>query len=191
MLEWRKDLAQEYEWQNQQSVDRWLNKLKTAEYAEDCLFNLKTHCEQISKSPDEVITERIKQISDMDPRVRATAEDQVLKIHSLIAEEKPGAAINYFRKMKSFYKHNYCALGCSDPGYDVAREVEDRKAVEKLSKAYIRDLCENAQIETRFAILTISESGGRIVLTLTTSDTTPSGAFSFTVTFNSADASTG
>jgi len=160
---WRKDLLAKYGWSNQESVKRWVEKLKTKTYAEACFkLGLKIHCEETGKTPDQLINERIKQIASPDPRIRCEAEDMVLRIHSKIAERKQGIAINYFRKMKSFYKHNYCPLGCTDPGYDVQSEVEDRRAIEKLSTEKIRNLCEQAQIETRLAILVLAESGGRI-----------------------------
>jgi len=122
--------------------------------------------------PDELINERVEQITSKDPRVRATAEDAVLRIYGKMVEKTPGLAINYFRKMKSFYKHNYCPLGCTDPGYTVKSEVEDRRAIENLGTEKIRSLCEEAQIETRLAILILAESGGRIgaVMNLTYGD---------------------
>jgi integrase len=147
----------------QESVKRWVEKLKTKSYAEACFrWGLRIHCEETGKIPDQLINERVKQIASPDPRIRSEAEDTVLRIYSKIAEQKLGMAINYFRKMKSFYKDNYCPLGCADPSYDVKSEVKDRTAVEKLSSKKIRNLCEQAQIETRLDILILAESGGRI-----------------------------
>ena len=160
---WRKELLAKYGWSQQESVKRWIEKLKTKTYAEACFrWGLKIHCEETGKTPDQLINERVKQIASPDPRIRSEAEDTVLRIHSHLAEMATGTAINYFRKMKSFYKHNYCPLGCTDPGYDIQSEVKDRRAVEKLSSEKIRNLCEEALIENRLGILILAESGGRI-----------------------------
>jgi len=160
---WRKELLAKYGWSEQESVKRWVGKLKTKRYAEACFrWGLRIHCEEIGKTPDQLINERVKQIASSDPRIRSEAEDTVLRIYSKIAEQKQGMAINYFRKMKSFYKHNFCPLGCTDPGYDIKSEVKDRRAIEKLSNEKIRNLCEEAQIETRLGILILAESGSRI-----------------------------
>ncbi|MDH5266225.1 MAG: tyrosine-type recombinase/integrase [Candidatus Bathyarchaeota archaeon] len=160
---WRKELLAKYGWSQQESVKRWVEKLKTKTYAEACFrWGLKIHCKETGKTPDQLINKRVEQVASPDPRIRSEAEDTVLRIHSHLAEMATGTAINYFRKMKSFYKHNYCPLGCTDPGYDVQNEVKDRRAVEKLSSEKIRNLCEQAQIETRLAIMILAESGGRI-----------------------------
>ena len=94
--------------------------------------------------------------------MRAEAEDTVLRIYREIAERVPGTAINYFRKMKSFYKHNYCPLGCTDPGYTVQSAARDQRVLEKLNKERIREICEKASLEGRLVILIAAESGGRI-----------------------------
>ena len=90
------------EWKEQKSVQRWLTKLKTKRYADECLQALKLHCKEPGKTPDELIELRIEQIRDTDPRIRAEAEETVTRIHGKIAEKTPGKAINYFRKVKSF-----------------------------------------------------------------------------------------
>ena len=94
--------------------------------------------------------------------MRGEAEDTVLRIYQKIAERVPGTAINYFRKMKSFYKHNYCPLGCTDPGYRVKSAMRDQRVLEKLTKEKIHEICERATLEGRLVILIAAESGGRI-----------------------------
>lgn len=77
-MSWQKELASEFNWENDEAVERWLTKLKAGVYAKYCLQNLQLHCEKTGKTPDELITLRVKQIADPDPRVRAEAEDTVL-----------------------------------------------------------------------------------------------------------------
>ena len=83
-----------------------------------------------------------------------------MRIYRKIAERTRGTAINYFRKMKSFYKHNYCPLGCTDPGYTVKSAMRDQRVLEKLTKKKIREIYERATLEVRLAILIAAESGG-------------------------------
>ena len=127
---------------------------------------------ETAKTPDQIIDLRIKQINNPGPRIRSQAEDTVLRIYSKLADTRAGIAINYFRKMKSFYKHNYCPLGCTDPGYTVKKAVNDRRILEKLTKEKIRELCEKAQLQVRLAILILAESGARFgaVIALTYAD---------------------
>jgi integrase len=123
---------------------------------------LRVHCKETGRTPTQLIEERIEQLQSKDPRMRGEAEDTVLEIYRKIAERVTGTAINYFRKMKSFYKHNYCPLSCTDPGYTVQRAARDRRVLEKLTKGRIREICERATLEGRLAILIAAESGGRI-----------------------------
>lgn len=163
MGSWREELAHQFGWENDEAVERWLTKLRTEHYALKCLRNgLKVHCEKTGRTPTQLLEDRIEELQGKDPRIRGKAEDTVLRIYREIAENTPGTAINYFRKMKSFYKHNYCPLGCTDPGYVVKKAVMDRRVLEKLSRERIREVCERAPLEVRLAILIAAESGGRI-----------------------------
>jgi integrase len=126
----------------------------------------------MGKTPIQLIEERIEQLHSKDPRMRGRAEDAVLKIYHETAERVPGSAINYFRKMKSFYKHNYCPLNCTDPGYAVQSAMRDQRVLANLTREKIREICERATLEARLAILAMAESGGRIgaVMDLTYAD---------------------
>ena len=156
-------MAKRFGWENDDSVKRWLTKLRTRRYTLECLRKgLKVHCQKTGKTPIQLIEERIEQQQSKDPRRRGKAEDTVLRIYHEIAERVPGSAINYFRKMKSFYKHNYCPLSCTDPGYAVQSATRDQRVLEKLTTEKIREICETATLEGRLVILMAAESGGRI-----------------------------
>ena len=156
-------MATRFGWEDDDAVRRWLTKLRTERYALNCLRRgLRVHCKETGKTPTQLIEERVEQLQSKDPRMRGEAEDTVLRIYRKIAERVPGTAINYFRKMKSFYKHNYCPLGCTDPGYTVQSAARDQRVLEKLTKQRIREICERATLESRLVILIAAESGGRI-----------------------------
>jgi len=173
MENWRKELASKFGWESDEAVVRWLTQLRTRYYALECLRKgLRVHCQKTGKTPTQLIEDRIEQLQGKDPRIRGKAEDTVLRFHREIAERTPGIAINYFRKMKSFYKYNYCPLGCTDPGYTVKKAVRDQRVLEKLNKERIREICEKATFEVRLAVLIATESGGRIgaIMNLTYGD---------------------
>lgn len=107
-------------------------------------------------TPDELIQTRIKEQKSSDPLIRAKAEDRLLGFHKQVAEARPGMAINHFRRIKSFYRANYVALQCTDPGYTIQREQDYLPTKEE-----IRYLCELVGLDAKAYILTMAESCGR------------------------------
>lgn len=71
MSDWRIELAEKDSWADQESAKRWLGKLNTKRYADECLVALEIHVKETGKSPDQLIKERVQQLRDFDPRIRS------------------------------------------------------------------------------------------------------------------------
>ena len=138
------------------SVNRWKNTFRNESYEHTCLKFLAKFCQEFKTSPDELVQSRIEELKSSNQLVRATAEDRVLAYHKKLSKETPGLAINMFRKIKSFYRANYVALQCRDPGYQIQREFEYIPTREE-----IRKMCEIVPLDTRVYLLTLAESCGR------------------------------
>ena len=141
---------------NYSSVQRWRNKLKAGDYENYCLKSLARFCIEFNMNPDELIQTRIKELKSNDPLIRARSEDRLLAYYKQIAEKSSGAAVNMFRRVKSFYRANYVALQCSDPGYTVQREQDYLP-----TKLEIRKMCELLNLEAKVYLLILEESCGR------------------------------
>ena len=60
MENWREEFAERFGWGDDEAVKRWLTKLRTEDYAEECLRRgLKIHCQKTGKTPSQLIEERI------------------------------------------------------------------------------------------------------------------------------------
>jgi len=138
------------------SVNRWKNTFRNENYENSCLKFLVKFCREFDMSPDEFIQSRIEELKSSDQLVRARAEDRLLAFHRKLAKNTPGLAINMFRKVKSFYRANYVALQCRDPGYQIQREFDYIPTREE-----IRKMCEIVPLDTRVYLLTLAESCGR------------------------------
>ena len=153
-----KKLLAEFQKENTkfQSVCRWRNTLKGGEYEALCLWDLAQYCVKFNTNPDKLVADRIRQLKSTDPRIRLQAEDRLLAYHKFLAKKSSGAAINAYRRIKSFYGANYVSLECRDPGYTVQREQDYLPTREE-----IRKICELVSLEAKAYLLILAESCGR------------------------------
>jgi len=142
--------------ENFESVKRWRNNLKGGKYERACLLHLKRFCEHYSLTPDELIRQRIEELRSSDMTVRCKGEDRVMEYYKKLAETATGQAINFYRKICSFYRYNFVRLQTRDPGYTVQRE-QDYLA----SREETRKMCELLDLEAKTFLLILSESCGR------------------------------
>lgn len=138
------------------SVVRWRNTLNDGRYQLECMKTLAKFGIHFNTDPDELIQNRIEELKSSNLLVRANMEDKLLAHYKNLSKEAPGVAINMFRRIKSFYKANYMALQCRDPGYQIQREFDYIPTREE-----IRKMCEIVPLDTRVYLVTLAECCGR------------------------------
>ncbi len=143
------------------SVKRWLTQVGSKTGSKSTqriyLFNLNVYCKDIGKNPDEIIAERKSHLKSDDETRKRQHEEMLMDHFNKLTESKSrNSAVNSFKSIKSFYKHNYVDLKLMSPKTWVS--YTDRiPSLEDLKKMI--DVCETPL--QKVAILFSAQSGQR------------------------------
>ena len=102
------------------TVKRWLTQVGSKTGSKSTqriyLFNMNRYCQEIKKNPDEIIAERKSHLKSDDETLRRQHEEMLMGHFNKLAESKSrNSAVNSFKTIKSFYKHNYVDLKLISP----------------------------------------------------------------------------
>ena len=143
------------------TVKRWLTQVgsKTGSMSTQriYLFNLNRYCKEIKKNPDEIIMERKSHLKSDDETLRRQHEEMLTGHFNKLAESKSrNSAVNSFKSIKSFYKHNYVDLKLISPKTWISN-TDRIPSLEDLKKMI--DVCESPL--QKAVILFSAQSGQR------------------------------
>jgi len=139
------------------TVQRWLDglgKLSGSELTRKRGLNaLINFCKWTGKTPDMMISERLRDLKGDDIQVRARHEDLVNKYFQTFKSRGMGCGV--FDYLKSFYKHNYVPLLCQSP-------KRFRVTTERIpTVAEIARMIEVADLRDKAIIAFLAQSGVR------------------------------
>ncbi len=143
------------------TVKRWLTQVgsKTGSMTtqKTYLSNLNKYCKVIGKNPDEIISERKIHLKKDDETLKRQHEEMLMEYFNNQTESRSrNSAINHFKTVKSFYKHNYVDLKLISPKTWTSH-TDKIPSLEDLKKMI--DVCETPL--QKALILFSSQSGQR------------------------------